>query len=176
YRVGYGLTRDAALDMTACDPAGTALESVQNAAPAVNLGVCASTCTGTFAAANCTSPSNFLKRKGLDVLSSPGTTAMNYLLFTGAAYVLISHGENAYGARNNTGSFRAIAERGIAGTTFENPNRNLSSLTVTAVAPPQFMDATYSNAEIDTTYFDDIVVRPLLFSVINKAQLGPRSH
>lgn len=177
YRVGYGLTRNGALDMSSCDPAGTASETVINAAPSANLGLCnVATCVGTFAAANCTSPQNFLTRKGLDIKSSAAVTAMNYLQYTGAAYVLISHGENGYGAINNAGVYRDTATRGIAGTTLENPNRNLPALIITNGAPPQFMSANYSDANDATIYFDDIVVRPMLMSVINKAQLGPRSH
>ena len=176
YRVGYGLTRNAALDMSSCDPAGTALETVQTVAPAVNLGLCRATCTGTFAAANCTSPQNFLQRKGLDVRSNAATTVMNYTLYTGAAYVLVSHGENGYGAINNNGFYRSTAMIGVAGTTLENANRNLAATTVTANAPPSFISANYNNGSDVTTYFDDIVVKPLLFSVISKAQLGPRSH
>jgi type II secretory pathway pseudopilin PulG len=176
YRVGYGLTRNNALDMTSCDPAGTATETPTNASPNINVGTCAATCTGTFAAANCTAPANFLVRKGLDVKSDTATTVMSYLAGTGAAYVLISHGENAYGAINNNGAYNSSATRGVAGTTLEDPNRNLATLTVTPVAPPQFMSATYNNSDDPTRYFDDIIVRPQVFSVINKAQLGPRSH
>lgn len=177
FRVGFGLTRTAALDMSSCDPAGTAAELGGTPSPAINQGVCnAATCTGTFAAANCTSPTNFLQRKGLDVKSSTTTTAMSYLAGTGAAYVLISHGENGYGAISNTGAYRSAAMRGVAGTTLEDSNRNQSSLTIGTGAPPQFMSANYSNGEDATTYFDDIIVRPLVFSIISKAQLGPRTH
>ena len=101
---------------------------------------------------------------------------MSYLQGTGAAYVLISHGENAYGAINRNGTYLSTAARGIAGTTLEDPNRNLATLTVTSGAPPQFISATYTNADDAARYFDDIVVRPMVFSVISKAQLGPRSH
>lgn len=177
YRVGFGLTRDGALDMTSCDPAGIAqVTGPTTFAPAINPGLCAATCTGTFAAANCTSPINFLVRKGLDVKSDATTTVMSYLNYTGAAYVLISHGENGYGALNNAGNYITNALRGTAGTTLEDPNRNQNSLIVTSGAPPALMSATYSDASDATKYFDDIVVRPIVFSVISKAQLGPRSH
>jgi prepilin-type N-terminal cleavage/methylation domain-containing protein len=178
YRVGFGLTRSSALDMTSCDPAGTKSETVVNAAPNINLGLCdTTTCgVGTFAAANCTAPSSFLQRKGVDVKSTAAVTVMSYLANTGAAYVLISHGENRYGAISNIGIYQATAARGIAGTTLEEPNKNLSTLTVTAVAPPAFMSATYNESDDATLYFDDIVVRPLLYSVIGRANLGPRAH
>jgi prepilin-type N-terminal cleavage/methylation domain-containing protein len=177
YRVGYGLTRNSSMDMSFCDPAGTASQTAINVAPLVNLGLCnTATCVGTFAAANCTSPSNFLLRKGLDLRSGPATLVMSYLAGTGAAYVLVSHGENGYGALNNAGTYLATASRGVAGTTLEDANRNLATLTVTSGAPPIFMSASYSNGDDATTYFDDIVIRPMVFSVISKANLAPRSH
>lgn len=183
YRVGYGLTRNNALDMTSCDPAGTALANTGGAG-SINLGVCNSTtCTGTFAAANCTRPPDVLQYKGLDVKSNLTTTVMSYLVTTGAAYVLISHGDNKYGAINNVGTYMTppVSVTAITGTTLEDPNwqrgsDNITTRTVTAAAPPQFMDATFSDSDSLTAYFDDIVVRPMLYSVISQAQLGPRSH
>jgi hypothetical protein len=130
----------------------------------------------SFDPTKCTTPQNYLDRRGLDVKSSATVVAMNYLQFTGAAFVLISHGENGYGALTNAGAYRSSPMRGIAGTTLEDPNRNLATLTIPAAAPPQFMSANYSDANDATIYFDDIVVRPMVMSVISKAQLGPRTH
>jgi len=189
YRVAFGLTRDpvasqnAALDMSSCDPAGTAAAS-GGSVGSINVGTCATTCTGTFAAANCTSPSNFLATKGLDVKSgTPGstpaaaTTIMSYAAGTGAAYVLISHGDNGYGARSAFGVYQTPTSdwTTATGTTFEDPNWNTGH-TVTSAAPPAFMDMIFSDSSSVTAHFDDIVVRPSLFSVISRAQLGPRSH
>jgi hypothetical protein len=96
-------------------------------------------------------------------------------LSTGAAFVLISHGENGYGAMNNNGIYVSTALRGIAGTTLENSN--IATRTIANAVPPvAFMSATYNTSDDPTLYFDDIVVRPLLFSVISRAQFGPRSH
>ena len=176
YRVGYGLTRSNALDMTSCDPAGTATTNPAPAgAPNISTGACVSTCSGEFVAANCTSPMNFLLRKGLDV--SDGTTkVMDYTNYTGAAYILISHADNGYGAINNAGIYVASAATGVEGTTLENANRNLAALVVTSGAPPTFIDAPFSDANDATKYFDDLIIRPSLLSVITQAQLGPRSH
>jgi type II secretory pathway pseudopilin PulG len=176
YRIAYGLSQASALDMSSCDPAGTANSSTGTPGlPAVSLGLCASTCTGTFAAANCTSPQNFLTQKGLDV-SNGATKIMDYTKFTGAGFILISHGDNGYGAINGARVYQSSAITGTAGTTLEAANLNQASLVVTSNAPPVFVDATFSDASDATTYFDDIIIRPSLMSVINTVQLGPRSH
>ena len=181
YRVGYGLTRSESMNMSYCDPAGTGYTTTGATplGPNVNLGLCNSvTCTGTFTAANCTSPQNFLKYKGLDVQSMPSAPSkiMDYSNYTSAAFILISHGDNQYGAINNNGKPITTALSGVIGTTLEDPNVNGASLVVTSGAPPVFIDATFSDTSNPALYFDDIIVRPLLFSVITRAQLGPRSH
>ena len=176
FRIGYGLAGTAALDMSSCDPAGTAAASpAAAAAPAINLGLCATTCTGTFSAGSCTSPQNFLIRKGLDV--SDGTAKMmDYTTYTGAGFVLISHGDNGYGAMTSNQSYQTTAVRAIAGTTLEAPNIN-GALTVSSGAPPQIVDTSFSDSVGDATkYFDDLIIRPTVISVINAAQLVPRSH
>lgn len=173
YRAGYGLTLPNALDMTSCDPAGTKDENGYSP-PNISTHACDSSCTGTFVASNCTSPRRFLIGKGLDI--SDGTTKLaNYLDSTGgAAFVLISHGGNGYGAIGDSGGYQATASRGVAGTTLENPNRNIS--TITNGVPPEFIDTSYADTNNAATYFDDIVIRPTILNIVNKAQLGPRSH
>lgn len=175
YRVAYGLTAANALDMTLCDPAGSRNTSPAVASP-ISVGLCDAICVGNFVATNCTPPSNFLTNKGLDV--STGTTkVMDYTLKSGAAYIVISHGENGYGALTASGLYVANPLRSIAGTTLENANRNIApSLVVTNAAPPQFLDAPYNNGTDAATYFDDLMIRPSILSLANKAQLGPRSH
>jgi hypothetical protein len=140
-------------------------------------GLCATTCTGTFSAANCTSPTNFLALKGLDVTTDGTTKVMDHTNYTGAAYILISHGDDGYGAINSAGVYLATAVRGIGGTpTLEGNNTNLATRTVTSSTWNQFVDAPFSDANNPAVYFDDIIIRPSLLSVINQAQLGPRSH
>lgn len=173
YRVGYGLTAAGALDMTSCDPAGSA-NSTTGAwgGGAANLGLCAATCTGTFSAANCTSPQNFLVGKGLNV--SNGTSlVMDYSNYTGAAYVLTSHGRNNYGALTATGTYQSTAVRAVAGNL---EAANIVTTTVTSGVPPTFNDATFSDTANVATYFDDLQSHPAVIAVINNAQLGPRSH
>jgi len=176
YRVGYGLTRDSALDMSYCDPAG-----VKAATPGWPLtatgGLCDTTCTGTFLAANCTSPSNFLANKGLDVTTDGATKVMDHTNYTGAAYILISHGDDNYGAINSAGVYVSSPVRDVSGTpTLESPNANTAANIVTSTTWNPFVDAPFSDANNPATYFDDIIIRPSLLTVITQAQLGPRSH
>ncbi len=179
YRVGYGLTRSGALDMSYCDPAGAA--AATTGWPAAGGGLCATTCTGTFSPANCTSPSNFLANKGLDVTTDGATKVMDHTKYTGAAYILISHGDDNYGAINSAGVYVASPVSGVSGVPIlESNNANLPTLTIPTALPNQpaqpFVDATFSDADNPATYFDDIIIRPSVLSVITQAQLGPRSH
>ena len=182
YRIGYSLAQPSALDMTYCDPAGQAAET--SGWPASGGGLCATTCTGTFSAANCTSPSNFLKGsgtgKGLDVTTDGTTKVMDHANYTGAAYVLISHGDDNYGAINSAGVYVSSPVRSVSGTPTLEKNNTALTLTVPSSSPYQplnpIIDATFSDADNSATYFDDIIIRPSVLSVINQAQLGPRSH
>lgn len=176
YRAAYGLTRDSALDMTLCDPAGTKTADTttlaQYAAPS---GRCWSTCVGTDMT-TCTSPQNYLANKGFDVSNGAGTVLiMDRTTYTGAAYVVISHGENGYGAYERSGNKQVVAAVGFAGD-IEEYNQGVI---VTATPPAMtatFRDTEYSSADTQAAYFDDFLVRPSVFSVIQRAQLGPRSR
>lgn len=178
YRAAFGLTRDGALDMTLCDPAGTKAADVTSlgsyAAPS---GRCWSTCVGT-GMATCTSPQNYLAGKGFWIRNGDGTLLiMDGAAFTGAAYVLISHGENGYGSYSRSGILQTTSTSGVAGT-IEAFNINGPAVSVTSVLPATantFRDTEYSPGTA-ATYFDDFLIRPSVYSVIQRAQLGPRSH
>ncbi|MBI5791693.1 MAG: type II secretion system protein [Rhodocyclales bacterium] len=174
YRAAYGLTRDNALDMSACDPAGTKLipTPTDTSGTAPPGGRCWATCVGTDMT-TCTSPQSYLVGKGFDIRDGAGTVIMSGATYTGAAYVVISHGENGYGSYDRSGSYQAGAAKGFAGT-IEAFNVNGPAVIVTAVLPA-FRDAEYSEGAVGT-YFDDFLVRPSVFSIIQRAQLGPRSH
>ncbi|MCK6405265.1 MAG: type II secretion system GspH family protein [Rhodocyclaceae bacterium] len=169
YRVGYNLTVDNSLDMSACDPAGT------RATAGTNRLCDTSAIGGSFTAANYTAPANFLINKGLN-LSDGAALIMDYSNKTGAAYVLISHGENVYGALGMEGTEMTVAAIGVAGTTLEEPNRNLIGRTIGAGVPIAFINAPTRTTDVAATYFDDIVAATSVMNLINKAQLGPRTH
>jgi prepilin-type N-terminal cleavage/methylation domain-containing protein len=176
YRAAWGLTRDSALDMTLCDPAGTrtadTTTSAQYAAPS---GRCWSTCVGTDMA-TCTSPQNYLANKGFDVSNGAGAALIrSRVAFTGAACVVISHGENGYGAYLRSGTKQTVGSEGIFGN-IETLNQGVS---VTATPPAMnatFRDTEYSPTPTAAAYFDDFLVYPSVFSVVQRAQLGPRSR
>lgn len=175
YRVAFGLTRNNALDMNLCDPAGTGPSTTPVIADP-NLGLCTSPCTNASLSA-CTSPINFLVNKGFNVQDGAGNVIMNRANYSGAAYVVISHGENLFGAYLPSGNLNMNASKNIAGTVLEPPNTNGPAKTVTSAITPVFIDATYSDLVTSpTTYFDDLIIHPSLIALIQKAQLGPRSH
>lgn len=168
----YGsLTKDNALDMSGCDPAGTATLAVGNDQ------LCGSACVITDMS-KCVKPDLFLAGKGLEVRDATGITKLmdpNPPLTvpptpsTGAAYVLISHGENMIGGYSTGGT--ALAANGPAMGTQEAQNSN----GVNWAPGNYFVDASYNGSDT-TSHFDDYVVRPSIMMVINKAQLGPRAH
>lgn len=178
YRAAFGLTRDNVLDMSACDPAGTRVaDTTSSAEYAAPGGRCWVACIGTDMT-TCTSPQNYLAGKGFDVRNGDGTTLlMSSTAYTGAAYLIISHGENGYGAYAGNGIYLTNAAVGVEGA-IEGFNINGPSVTVTSTLPSSantFRESNYSEGTA-ATYFDDYLLRPSVFSVIQRAQLGPRSH
>ena len=164
YRVFPALTADNGMNMSWCDPAGTA---AAGALPNVCSTACVSTDMGT-----CTSPSAFLNARGLEVRSVAGTTLMNPAAapHTGAAYVVISHGETGGGGYLASGQLGS-SSLGADGT---EEMRNYASLPYAGVATFYVDDSL--NETATTAHYDDVVSRPSLLSVITKAGLGPRSH
>jgi len=85
----------------------------------------------------------------------------------GAAFVLISHGENQSGAFSSGGTLlpASNAQEG----TDEAPNR--ADQAILAV----YIDAS-KRYENTANHFDDLISRPSVMTVINRALLGPRAH
>lgn len=173
YRVQAELARNSApllMDMSWCDSAGTP-------SGAVGLSLsCVSGCNGTA----CTNPLNFLYSKGLQVQDGTGAWLNQPKpLWTGmplppppnssgAAYVLISHGPTGGGAYNAGG---VLQPGSVALGTNEILNRANQTLTVTTV----FMDAAQNSAS-DSGHFDDYLSHPSIQTVLDRANLGARSH
>lgn len=169
YRMDPYLARTSAMDMSLCDPAGTiAGAPVDGNAPSRNTCGLAGSCT----AANlllCVTPTQFLAAKGVQIRDAVGGTILmdpSLTPSTGAAYVLISHGENRSGGFNDGGTVLS-ATLAVEGTN-ETQNRVDTSLAYYIDAPQQYTQ--------DSTRFDDFVLRPSIISVIQRASLGPRSH
>lgn len=182
FRVAFGLTRDSALDMSSCDPAGTANTTPAGVSPlpptdtVVNVNTCNSalSCTGTGTA--CSNPQMFLANKGFTVVDGSNATIMNPSNYSGAAYVLVSHGENGMGAYSNAQTLLSTPVVGVDGTleALNHNNGNAVNSSNTTISP-QFRDATPS-WDTAAVYFDDLIVRPTVFSLIQRALIGPRSH
>jgi prepilin-type N-terminal cleavage/methylation domain-containing protein len=168
YRLDPSLAADGGMDMSWCDPAGT--EPVGAPPRACTAGACTTT-----ALASCTPPLAFLRGRGLTVKNVAGTTIMNPEPApsvnppTGAAYVLISHGESGGGGYINSG---VLGSSTVGDGTEEM--KNYASLAYTPVVT-YYVDDTIAEPT-GVLHFDDIVSRPAVLSVVSKAALGPRSH
>ena len=178
--INNGFTSDQALDMTNCDTAGavgtlTVLRALGPLAQPVNTCVANGAPPGCSVAdlTLCTPPLNFVINRGLavrDGLVAPavptGVEVMSPVLGTGAAYVLISHGENRGGAYSSAGTIQTGSPVNSALEDVNNNNQAIQAF---------YIDASQADA-VGVNHFDDIVVRPTLTSVITRAQLGPRVH
>jgi prepilin-type N-terminal cleavage/methylation domain-containing protein len=158
YRVGSALVGADALNLSWCDPAGTG---------GLAGTVCNNACTAA-SLASCTPPSTYITAKGLTVKNLAGTDLMvpAGVPPTGAAYVLISHGESGGGAYLESGALATSTT-----TDGNEEQKNYANLPLAAYyVDDQIVDVG------GTSHFDDVVVRPTIISVASKAGLGPRSH
>ena len=170
-----GFTSNRSLDATGCDPGATVERNPPPPAvpppvpPPVPREACVAGCTLANLAnlANCTSPLNFVTGRGLNVRDAvAGTLLMDPAAGTGAAYVLISHGENRGGGYDRAGTLQAGTP---ANDVLEAPNANNQAL------PAAFIDAPFNDSD-GGARFDDIVSRPTLMTLLVKAGLAPRAH
>lgn len=162
YRVFSGLAADNGMDMSWCDPAGTEAGLTPRACTA---NACTSAALGS-----CTPPSAFLSTKGLRVRNVAGAVLMDPAAApatnTGAAYVVISHGE--------TGGGGYLLGGGLASSSTTDGTeeaKNYANLPLGAYY--------VSDTAVDAGgpgHFDDIVSHPSVLSVITRAGLGPRAH
>ena len=171
YRIDPLLAADAgagvngSMDMSWCDPAGTEGGATPRG--------CNVACTSTTPT-NCTPPVAFLRGRGLTVKTVAGVVLMDPQTGTanpptGAAYVLISAGETGGGGYLNSGTLGASTV-----TDGTEEMKNYASQAYVAGVTYYLDDAT--NSTSGTTHFDDVVSRPSVLSLANKASLGPRSH
>lgn len=171
YRVAPELVVANAMDLTACDPGGTGAIGAGN--------LCITTCaSGTFPA-GCTPPSTYTLNKGLKIRNLASATLImdpnpGSGISTGAAYVVISHGENGQRAYNNVGILQAAA---TDSGTLEAANNaaDVAFGYATSTASVAFVDD-FPVYAAGTGHFDDFVLRPSILTVATKAQLGPRAH
>ena len=160
YRVLPALAADGGMDTSWCDPAGTG---------ALAGTACNPACT-TAALGSCTPPATFLAGKGLKVRNIAGTTTMDPagVPNTGAAYVVISAGSSGGGAYLSSGQLSAT-------TTVDGTEEQKNYANAAYSAAGYYVDDGISDVS-GATHFDDLLSRPAVLTVINKAGLGPRSH
>ena len=164
YRLQPALGADNGMNLSWCDPAGTEPATV----PPPN--VCNPACTSTTLT-TCTPPALFLNTRGLEVRSVAGVVLMNPAVppYTGAAYVVVSPGESGGGGYLNSGQ---LAVSSVGDGTEEM--KNYASLPYAGVAT-YYVDDSLAEAA-GANHYDDVVLRPTILSVANKAGLGPRAH
>lgn len=177
YRVAYGLARNAAMDFTACDPAGTGAFSTPGTSTGLCSTSCLAVCLATCAANSmtlCTPPSAVLPTgRGIQVRNGLVTDASSVTLMDnsvsptrGAAYVLIAHGKNGVGGYNRDSG--AITP-GTAG------NREVQNANGQPLTGWYAINTNYNDAGT-TDNFDDLVLSPSVMRVVTLAQRGPRAH
>jgi len=161
YRVQPILGANNALDMSWCDPAGTE--------PAPGPKACNSACTNATLT-SCTPPATFLTTRGLKVHNIAGTPIMDPAAVpnTGAAYVVISAGASGGGAYLSSGQLSAT-------TAVDGAEEQKNYANAAYSAAGYYVDDSISEVS-GATHFDDVLSRPTVLTVINKAGLGPRSH
>jgi len=173
YRVDETLIHPGTLDLTMCTPAGmntTSLSYSTSCSPSTSCPIC-SNCTSATFPGSCTSPSTILAGRGLKVQNASATAIVSNPALTpstGAAYVVISHGENQAGAYQFSGIINAGT---IASGTEEA--KNAANLAYGAGSYLVDDVPTYGTG---TSHFDDFVLRSTILNVATKAQMGPRAY
>jgi prepilin-type N-terminal cleavage/methylation domain-containing protein len=157
YRAFNALAADSGMNMFWCDPAGTGAGLVTNA--------CDTTCTSATLT-SCTPPHFFTDVRGFQIRSVAGTIVMDQPA-TGAAYVLISHGESGGGGYTSAG----VLAPSLSSDGTEEQQRNYANLGIV----PYYVDDQISDVA-GATHFDDIVVRTTVLNAATRAGLGPRAH
>jgi prepilin-type N-terminal cleavage/methylation domain-containing protein len=187
YRVDPALTQIAPrlMDMSNCDPS-----SVAGGVGAGNS--CKTPIPPCGGNAGCTSPSEFLLNKGLDVWDGLNGNAgwaarqNNRSNGTGAAYVIISHGPTGSGAYNKNGSVSPFNTQtgtlaipnppGPAETGGTNEQLNYNGKAIVLSDQNNSYRTSPLNDVVSLVHFDDYLSHPTIMSVLNKANLGPRVH
>jgi prepilin-type N-terminal cleavage/methylation domain-containing protein len=168
YRVAPELAVAGAMDLTNCDPGGSG---------ALSGGLCNNACTTATFPGSCTPPSTYTAGKGLKVRNLASATLIMdpaAVPSTGAAYIVISHGENGEGAYNNLGVLQGGT---VASGTLEAANNaaDVAFTYATSGATVAFVDDFPSYAA-GAGHFDDFLLRPSILAVATKAGLGSRAH
>lgn len=167
YRVAPDLVKDNSMDLSSCRPnGGGPLASSGN-----EVGRC-KTFNGPDSGG--TDPGLYTQGKGLKVMGSNSVVLMtpegSVSTNNGAAYVVISHGENGAGAFSAQG----VAQAGLPASGNEE-GRNAATAAFSIDSIPSFFDGRPSQ-DAGLNHFDDIVLRPTIIEVAVAASIGPRAR
>jgi len=184
-RISYRVDPRLALQFLPPNPSGFAAMNMVNCTPGGLFPASSVTITGTSPGpynecgpnAGASSQDIVLANRGLPVTDGAGIWLNNpaFLASTataGAAYVLISHGQNAAGAYMSSGTLSTGT--GTVGTN-ETPNRNNRNLMTGSVVAQSYRDVTPANATQTAQHFDDVISHPTIIQVLAKAHLNPRN-
>jgi hypothetical protein len=118
----------------------------------------------------------YLVNKGFTIVDEANNVVMDPSNYTGAAFIVISHGANNVGAFSQGFNYIAVAARGVDGAleALNHNNGNPVSAASTTVAP-SFRATTLTEGGA-AIYYDDLVLHPTVLNLIQAAQLGPRGH
>lgn len=160
YRVAPDLVVASAVNFTDCDNSGG---SVTAAPTPSRCAACASGAAGV--PASCTQSTAAFTNRGLEVRTAAGAKVADPAMNLGAAYVLLSHGENRGGGYGQgTGSPQEVTTPMGTGEAQNSAGSALQAFYVS----DSFMDS--------PNHFDDVVSSPTLINFAQKAGLGPRVH
>ncbi len=167
------------MDMTNCDSGGSFNLTGTPANRCNQTGPLATDCNKDSFPGRCTPPSAYTFQKGILIKTNSLVTVMDPCapISTGAAYVVVSHGENAEKAYSTQSVLQAAGSTGsgtnevnnAADLAFSPPNPRCS-------APEPFLVDDFPSYVAGNDHFDDFVLRPSILTVATKAQLGPRAH
>ncbi|SRR5258706_1668713 len=159
YRIQPALAATNAMDMSKCDPAGAELAG---APPAT----CNATCVST-SLTSCTQPVQYLTGRGLTIRNVAGITLMDSAGVTGAGYVVISPGESGGGAY--------LFGSGVLSASITSDGTEEKKNYANLMLQPYYVDDSLVETA-GASHFDDVLSRPSVLTLVNKAGLGPRSH
>jgi prepilin-type N-terminal cleavage/methylation domain-containing protein len=160
YRVTPTAAKDEGMNFTSCDTVGSAsaADTPSGCGACVNM--------GTGVPIGCVSPATAIAGKGLEIRTVGNTVVAGPASNTGAAYVLVSHGENRGGGYGPSGVLQGESVASGSGELQNVANAALQSF---------YVDDEASLAAAPA-HFDDIVSRPTLLTVAQRAALSPRMH
>ncbi len=174
YRVDSKSINPGSMDLTLCTGAGASVTAITTtaASPSTTVYACDSSCTSAGFPTACTATTTSLANRGLRIFNLAGATLAEPSSSTGAAYALISHGENLEGAYGPGG---VLVSNGNP-TSGTQEQLNFASAAYNTASTATHLVDDLPSYGATTGHFDDFVSHPSLLTVATKATLGPRPY